>query len=162
MLHSPPPPSNQVCPAVANGSSGRRSCRWNDLHQLWWTVMITNNEDKKLHLTILMLVGAMKLTMVQLWKGWGSTSDSQYPVMPNNLQVGWRFRHWGWWWLKNLSIFQYVEMPIVARPDCQADYSEVNHNTISTFGSMSYKFCFFKIGGRDAIPVEKQFDLDPH
>ena len=59
------------------------------------------------------------------------------------------------------SIFQYVEMPIVARPDCQADYSEVNHNTISTFGSMSYKFCFFKIGGRDAIPVEKQFDLDP-
>jgi len=38
--------------------------------------------------------------------GWGSTSDSQFPVMPNNLQ--------------------YVEMPIVARPDCQEDYSEVN------------------------------------
>ena len=94
------PPTNQICPAVANGSSGWRSRRWNNLHQLWWTAMITNNEDKKLHLTILMLVGAMSLTMVQLWKGWGSTSDSQYPVMPNNLQVGWRFRHWGWWWLK--------------------------------------------------------------
>jgi len=39
--------------------------------------------------------------------GWGSTSDSQYPVMPNNLQ--------------------YVEMPVVPRPDCQEDYSEVNN-----------------------------------
>merc|ERR1712181_165779 len=39
--------------------------------------------------------------------GWGSTSDSQYPVMPNNLQ--------------------YVEMPIVPRPDCQEEYSEVNN-----------------------------------
>lgn len=38
--------------------------------------------------------------------GWGSTSDNSIQQMPNKLQ--------------------YVEMPIVSRPTCQADYSGVN------------------------------------
>jgi len=38
--------------------------------------------------------------------GWGSTSHSSVAQMPNKLQ--------------------YVEMPIVSRPDCQEDYSGVN------------------------------------
>merc|ERR1719234_606289 len=38
--------------------------------------------------------------------GWGSTSHSSAAQMPNKLQ--------------------FVEMPIVSRPDCQEDYSGVN------------------------------------
>merc|ERR1712168_807588 len=38
--------------------------------------------------------------------GWGSTSHSQVPQMPSKLQ--------------------YVEMPIVAREECRADYSGIN------------------------------------
>jgi len=38
--------------------------------------------------------------------GWGSTSHTQSPSMPNNLQ--------------------FVEMPIVSRPDCAEDYEGVN------------------------------------
>jgi len=36
--------------------------------------------------------------------GWGSISDTPYPEMP--------------------TLLQYVEMPIVARPDCAEDYSD--------------------------------------
>ena len=81
--------------------------------------------------------------------GWGSTSDSQFPVMPNNLQVfllvvfciflclvcmslcvydvDQRFLMSSNQkvCILNSHLFQYVEMPIVARPDCQEDYSEV-------------------------------------
>ena len=115
----------QVRSTAAIGTEGRRPCWRNHLHQLrspettvCFSCDVQNQEiDKSEILTHRLGIHQSQLSGSNAKQ----VAGKKYSVFP----PFWLCAYWVYI-IATFCKFQYVEMPIVSRPDCQEDYSGVN------------------------------------